>query len=269
MDIALVQIGAYQCEHDLVVTVDQVWPLPQVEDFTVSPTLPAAKASAKKKRKASTAVAALTESGAIVDGTELRIVPAGAHADAVTAWIAQEPTRGRAIWRTGEKVRALEWMADGEQYSTSGLAERIIFDATGVQSSVNGAELWALDDGTTLAELAGASTVTKKDWSLLHQLLGHLRPGEWTTYGDLASTVTSHPIAVGQHLTRCEICENAWRVLGSDGRPRPNFVWSSRTETRTCRQVLEDEGLTFTPSGNAEPAARVSGDQLKQRLSAS
>lgn len=266
LDIALVQIGAYQCENDLVITVDQVWPLPQVEDFTVSPAMPAAKPTgAKKARKATTAVAALADKGVIADGTELHIVPAGSHAPAVTTWVAVEPGRGKAIWRTGEKVRALEWPVNGERYSASGLAEHIISQAAGAAASVNGAEWWALDDGSSLAELAGFIPA-KRDWSSLHALLAKLHPGEWTTYGDLSTAIASHPIAVGQHIARCDICEHAWRVLGADGRPRPNFAWADPAETRTCREVLEDEGVGFTPAGAAENESRVDGPQLKARL---
>ena len=153
LDIALVQLGAYQCEHDLVITVDQVWPLPQVEDFTVSPVAPTAKAAAASIRKRSgvTAVATLADGGVLDDGTELHIVLAGSHGPGVTAWVAEQPDRGHAVWRTGEKVRALEWPIDGQRYSASGLAEHIIRTATGAEASVNGAEWWALDDGTSLA----------------------------------------------------------------------------------------------------------------------
>jgi hypothetical protein len=137
LDIALVQLGAYQCEHDLVITVDQVWPLPQVEDFTVSPVAPTAKAAAASIRKRSgvTAVATLADGGVLDDGTELHIVLAGSHGPGVTAWVAEQPDRGHAVWRTGEKVRALEWPIDGQRYSASGLAEHIIRTATGAAAS--------------------------------------------------------------------------------------------------------------------------------------
>jgi alkylated DNA nucleotide flippase Atl1 len=265
LDVALVQIGAYQCENDLVITVDQIWPLPQVEDFTVSPVAPTAKPSTSKaKRKTTTAVALLAEEGVIADGTELHIVPAGTHADAIAAWVTADPLRGKALWRTGEKVRALEWLGDGQRYSASGLAELIIREAAGAPATVNGAEWWALDDGSTLAALAGFAPA-RKDWGLLHRLLEHVGAGEWTTYGELAGAVDSHPIAVGQHIAACADCVNAWRVLGADGHPRPNFAWSDPNETRSCRQVLEDEGVGFTGTGAADPARRVTGSELAAR----
>lgn len=269
LDISLVQIGAYQCEHDLVITVSQLWPLPELDEFTVSPVAPVAKPAPGGKRKGNptTAVAALAQSGAITDGTELHLVPAGGHATAVKAWIAQDPERGHAVWRTGQKIKALEWAVDSGSYSASGLAEHIVKQATGADSSVPGPEWWALDDGTTLAELAGISpSAGTKDWSPLHALLPKLAAGEWTTYGDLAVVVSSHPIAVGQHIARCEACENAWRVLGADGLPRPNFAWTDPTETRTCRQVLEAEGVRFSDTGKADQTQRVTEQQLKERL---
>lgn len=165
----------------------------------------------------------------------------------------------------GREDPALEWLGDGQRYSASGLAEHIIREATGgASASVNGAEWWALDDDSTLAVLAGLGS-PRKDWSALHGLLQSLQPGEWTTYGELATAVKSHPIAVGQHIAGCGDCDNAWRVLGVDGHPRPNFAWTDPNETRSCRQVLEDEGIDFTGTGAADIARRVTGAQLAAR----
>ena len=123
---------------------------------------------------------------------------------------------------------------------------------------------WILTLRATLpaiqVQLAGFPS--RRDWTPLHELLSKVHEGEWTTYGDLATAIGSHPIAVGQHISRCEACSNAWRVLGADGRPRPNFAWTwDPTETRTCRQVLEDERISFGTSGAADTAQRISGDQ--------
>jgi len=189
------------------------------------------------------AVASLAASGAIADGTELRLVPAGSYAGQVALWVAEQPERGRAIWRAGERVKALEWPVDSGRYSASGLAEHIVRLAAGRDTSIVGPEWWALEDGTTLAELAGTSMPSRRDWTPLHQLLPELKPGEWTTYGDLAEAIGSHAIAVGQHLTRCEDCESAYRVLGSDRRPRANFTWSDPTETRWPRGTEPDRPL--------------------------
>lgn len=271
LDITLIEIGAYQCANDLVITVSQTWPLREVDELTISPVMPsqATPSTRRRRRVNASAVSTLAEAGTIVDGTELVLVPAGSHADTVRDWVAAQPERGKAIWRAGEKVRALEWPVDSGRYSASGLAEKIVRDAAGVETSIVGPEWWALPDGTTLAELAGTSPQTRRDWSPLHQLLAQLNAGEWTTYGDLAEAIDSHPIAVGQHLSRCDDCEHAYRVLGSDGRPRTNFTWADPAETRTCRQVLESEGVQFTASGAAEPMRRIGADQLRARLTVS
>ena len=267
LDITLIEVGAYQCATDLVITVSQLWPLPEVEDLTIRPVAPVVKppAGGTRRRTTTNAVTTLVAAGTVADGTELRVVPSGGHAAAVAAWVEADLSRGQAVWRTGEKVRVLEWAVDGKRYSASGLAELLVREAAGAEASLVGPEWWALEDGTTLAELAGTSA-TRRDWSSLHAVLAKLQPGEWTTYGDVAAAINSHPIAVGQHISRCEDCEHAWRVVGVDGRPRPNFAWSDPTETRTCREVLEDEGVTFSPSGSAEPALRLGADQLRARL---
>lgn len=268
LDITLIEIGAYQCANDLVITVSQTWPLREVDDLTISPVVPNAAVPAAQRRRRrvnASAVSTLAEAGTIADGTELVLVPAGSHADAVREWVAAQPERGRAIWRAGEKVRALEWPVDSGRYSASGLAEKIVRDAAGAETSIVGPEWWALPDGTSLAELAGTSPQTRRDWSPMHELLVRLDASEWTTYGDLAEAIGSHPIAVGQHLTRCDDCEHAYRVLGADGRPRTNFTWADPNETRTCRQVLEAEGVTFDSSGSADATRRVGAAQLTAR----
>jgi alkylated DNA nucleotide flippase Atl1 len=269
LDMTLIEVGAYQCANDIVISVSQLWPLPEVEELTVSPAAPTTKAAvpAGRRRTTTNAVASLAASGAVADGTELHLVPAGSYAGQVAQWVAEQPERGRAIWRAGERVKALEWPVDSGRYSASGLAEHIVKLAAGKETSIVGPEWWALEDGTTLAELAGTSP-GRRDWTPLHQLLLELKPGEWATYGDLAEAIGSHAIAVGQHLTRCEEGENAYRVLGSDGRPRANFTWGDPTETRTCREVLEDEGVTFSSAGAADPAQRVATGQLRARLTA-
>jgi hypothetical protein len=64
----------------------------------------------------------------------------------------------------------------------------------------------------------------------------------------------------------CDVCANAYRVLGSDGRPRTNFAWSDPTEKRTVRLVLHDEGVRFSDNGTAEATQRVSAEELRARV---
>lgn len=96
-------------------------------------------------------------------------------------------------------------------------------------------------------------------------LLAALPSGRWTTYGDLAEVVGTAAQPLGQHLSRCEECPNAWRVLGGDGRPRPNFKWSDRTDTGTQEEALAAERVTFM-NGVADSAKRVGPAELNRLL---
>jgi alkylated DNA nucleotide flippase Atl1 len=260
--ISLVQIGAYRTTSDVIVTVSRLWPLPQVEDLTIIPNPAPVVRAVARRRENRNATTVIAEAGLLADGAELELVPRR-NAEAVAAWVAADHRRGRATWCTDERVRVLRWAADGERYSPSGLAELILAEAAGVDASLNGAQWWAAD-GVTLAEIARGQA--SHDWSGLHEALGVVAPGEWTTCGELAAVVGSSAQAVGQHLMRCQECAGAWRVLGADGRPRDGFAWTDRADTRSPVGVLEAEGLVFTADGSADPDRRVGADALRARL---
>jgi alkylated DNA nucleotide flippase Atl1 len=106
---------------------------------------------------------------------------------------------------------------------------------------------------------------TRRDWSLLHRALTLLPAGSWTTYGDLAELIGSHPVAVGQHLAK-ERVDNAWRVLTSDGTPSSQFAWLDAGRTETQQEVLESEGVQFAANGRASADQRLSADDLAELL---
>jgi alkylated DNA nucleotide flippase Atl1 len=267
LDITLVQVRAYRAEHDTVISVSQIWPLREVDELVIGPSLPRpSRHRDQRTHRSRSAIAQLVESGVVSDGTEMQFVPSGSESRAVAAWLSKHPERGRATWRAGERVNVLEWAVDGRRYSTSNLAAIIVKEATGAVLTPAGPSWWALEDGTTLSELAGFGT-GRRDWSELHALMRQVRSGEWTTYGDLAHAVGSHPIAVGQHIARCDECENAWRVLGSDGRPRPNFEWADPECQDTVRDVLTAEDVQFLDTGQANAAQRVTEAVLASRVS--
>jgi alkylated DNA nucleotide flippase Atl1 len=262
LDITLVQAAAYQSVNDLVLTVSQIWPLPEVEDFTVSPRAVETRAAVKRVR-ARRAVPILIESGVIADGTLLTIKPAGQWTAPVEAWLAERSGAEHAVWRTDHSPDVLEW--SGKRWSTSGLAEHIVREAApGSQPSLAGPDWWTLEDGTTLSALAGRHSTVTRDWSDLHDLLSNLEPGEWISYGRLADAIGSGAQAVGTHVSVCSICPGAWRILGADGRPREGFRWVDPNETRSQQQFLEGEGLQFT-DGVADPTQAVTADELKSR----
>lgn len=99
-----------------------------------------------------------------------------------------------------------------------------------------------------------------RDWSLLRKACAALPAGTWTTYGDLAELIGSHPVPVGVHLAHHPV-PNGWRVLMVDGAISPNFRWEASGRTDDPKELLESEGVTFT-GGRADPAQRITGAEL-------
>ena len=134
---------------------------------------------------------------------------------------------------------------------------------------MNGPSAWTGDGGETLAEMAGFGprTAEPRDWSDLHGLLLRVRPGEWTTYGDLAAAIGSGPQAVAGHVAGCSGgCEAGHRVLQADGRLSPGFYWTDPDDARDPAAVLREEGLSFGDEGRADPAARLDAAALRARM---
>ncbi len=94
-----------------------------------------------------------------------------------------------------------------------------------------------------------------RDWTLLRRACAAIPLGSWTTYGDMAELIGSHPVPVGVHLATQGV-PNAWRVLSVDGRVSPQFRWGDdRTDDPV--DLLTREGVVFT-GGRADPAQRLS-----------
>ena len=266
LDITLIQTAAYQTANDLVLTVSQVWPLAEVEDFTIAPRASEMRTASTRNRASRNAVSLLVESGEPMDGATLSLNPLGKYARPVETWALENPDLVVAHWRPDHPVRALEWSE--ERWSASGLAEHIIrLAAPGSNPSINGALWWVTDDGTTLADLAGTSA-GPRDWSGLHTLLSNVNPGEWVSYGELATAVSSAALAVGRHISQCEECPNGWRVMGAGGSSRPGFHFADPLDDRAQQEVLVSEGVRFV-SGLADPVCEVTAEELNRRIAAS
>ena len=106
-----------------------------------------------------------------------------------------------------------------------------------------------------------------RDWSLLHALLGHVRPGEWTTYGDLAEAINSSAQAVAGHIARCyeDACRLGYRVLNADGQVAEGFHWGDSSDTRDPIEVLRAEGVSMDADGRGDPAGRLDARALAKR----
>ncbi|MDD9206268.1 MGMT family protein [Georgenia sp. 10Sc9-8] len=251
LDITLQRVQAYRVasEH-IVVTVSQLFPIPDVEEFTVSPQRQEAQSvqSRRKGTRERSTVVQLVASRVIEDGTALRLRPTtevtAEVREQVIQWVGTDPRRGRAVWHN-DRSKPLEWEYDGGRYRPTEIVRSILSDAAGLDRSVRGPSWWVLEDGRDLPSLAGSPQKSSFDWSELHTLMGALPYGRWTTYGDVASVIGTAPQPLGQHIMHCNDCENAQRVLGADGRPSPGFTSGQPGRTESQQEVLEAEGVTF------------------------
>ncbi|MGK5497182.1 GmrSD restriction endonuclease domain-containing protein [Streptomyces sp. URMC 125] len=107
-----------------------------------------------------------------------------------------------------------------------------------------------------------------RDWNLAHQVLAALPHGTWTSYGDLAAFLGSGAQAVGNHLAGTPGVINAYRVLNADGRVSEKFRWASREESGDVQARLVADGIHFTANGSADPAQRLTADDLALLLAA-
>jgi uncharacterized protein with ParB-like and HNH nuclease domain/alkylated DNA nucleotide flippase Atl1 len=98
-------------------------------------------------------------------------------------------------------------------------------------------------------------------WPAMNQVLAAMPAGSWTTYGDLAAVVGTHPVPLGQRLANVPAV-NAHRVLSAGGVVATNFRWLDPSETATPREVLENEGVQFRPDGSASPDNQLSAEDL-------
>ncbi|MDP8970641.1 MAG: MGMT family protein [Actinomycetota bacterium] len=277
LDLRLIRAQLYRLGETLALTTSQVLPVPEAEEFMVrprsgAPTQRATRAAAKRR---ASIPERLVASGIFTEGEELHIVvPPGVGEDreAVSTWLAQEPTRKLVRWHN-DPATPLEWAADGQRHNMTTLIRTIVETATGEppRTQVWGPNWYRSGDGEvlykiaeTLPDEAGPGQL-RFDWAQLHQILDALPPGRWTTYGDLAELVGTGALALGRHLSDCPHCPNAHRVLGADGRSRPNFRWEAPADTRSQQSALEEEGVTFTDN-RADPALRLSSSGLRQLI---
>jgi alkylated DNA nucleotide flippase Atl1 len=102
-------------------------------------------------------------------------------------------------------------------------------------------------------------------------MAGHVRAGEWTTYGDISIAVrgdTKAARAVGRAAATIAHFPNPHRVLWSGGRIPPNWrsAQSADPNPDECRRRLEAEGIRFNPANDtASRDQYVSWDVLKER----
>ncbi len=89
--------------------------------------------------------------------------------------------------------------------------------------------------------------------------------GRWSSYGDVASLVGTHPVPLGVHLASTPI-PGAHRVLQGGGTISSGFRWTDADDERDPRVVLEEEGVHFGANGAADESARLSTAELAERI---
>ena len=168
IEIALVAFKAHRAAHDLILTVTPVWPVADVEEFTVTPRRAewrAAEGRSQRRREANSVTTIIAER-ALPDGAQLALQVAALPMpvrEAVTEWIAADGPRGRATWRN-DRRGPLVWEVDGAAYSPTGLAKHIIAEASGEQVPVvHAPAMWVTEDGVSLARLAGFGVPSEQD----------------------------------------------------------------------------------------------------------
>jgi alkylated DNA nucleotide flippase Atl1 len=102
-------------------------------------------------------------------------------------------------------------------------------------------------------------------WPVMNQALAELPAGSWTTYGDLAVLIGSHPVPVGMRLAS-HPAPNAHRVLQAAGTVAPNFRWLDPRRTDDPVDLLSQEGVIFDEVGHADPAQRVTAEELAELI---
>jgi hypothetical protein len=163
LDVRLLVFQAYRTDGDeVVITVSQHYPPPDVEEFVLSPEVSEARQARTerqtKQREAST-VSRLVGAGVLELGERLEFhAPSSDMQAEVEDWLADQPGRRFATWED-DSSGPLRWEADGQTYTPTGLARLILNDAADRTSAVQGPAYWVNAAGVSMVELArGLST---------------------------------------------------------------------------------------------------------------
>jgi alkylated DNA nucleotide flippase Atl1 len=128
----------------------------------------------------------------------------------------------------------------------------------------------------TLAELIPGSTpqrwraVRSRGSSAPYLVAAQLvRAGEWTTYGDVSIAVRGDDHAaraVGRAAATLPDFPHPERILQAGGVVPEGWRDSQGRGPEECRRRLEEQGIVFK-GGRADPAQRLSWEELRRRLS--
>ncbi|WP_030226149.1 GmrSD restriction endonuclease domain-containing protein [Streptomyces sp. NRRL WC-3626] len=103
-------------------------------------------------------------------------------------------------------------------------------------------------------------------WAELRAVLVAMPSGTWTTYGDVAELIGSHPVPVGTYLGSNPTVIGAYRVLTADGKVSPAFRWTDGSDRQPPQELLMSEGVKFDPSARAHGSQRLTAAELATLL---
>ncbi|MCZ4541745.1 DUF262 domain-containing protein [Dietzia maris] len=98
-------------------------------------------------------------------------------------------------------------------------------------------------------------------WRRLNEVAASIPAGRWTTYGDVAAAIGTHPVPLAQRLSGHPV-PNAYRVLTADGSVSSGFGWLNPDDERDVHDVLEAEGILFDAQRRAHPDQRLTVEDL-------
>ena len=168
LDIALVQISAFRSyvygqqgtSNVPMISVSQIYPVREVEEFTISPERQLAKETAEAKRRVQDAalVRRLIATESVADGTIFTLSPRTDLSfdmrGQLEEWLDRDPARRTAHWQNNLNA-SLIWDVDKAAYTPAGLVRHIIEQATGITANYAGTQWWRDPTGWNMAELAG------------------------------------------------------------------------------------------------------------------
>lgn len=186
LDLTLMRYQAYRTGTQTLLSVSQMYPVADVEEFTVAPRSAETRTvvATKKRTQDTSAVRRLVSAGSIEDDTGLTLRPrTEVNADvraAIAAWVGEDPARGRVTWKNDASA-PLVWEVDGQAYTPSGLVRHIIAETSGIDRSVQGTRWWFDADGHDLVELS-ATGKTQQYLSFWTRFLErvHAEHPDWT-----------------------------------------------------------------------------------------
>ncbi len=170
-----------------------------------------------------------------------------------------------------DAVLALTELAQPGGLTAAAIALRVDYKVTNIYKILQG----MLDAGL----LERVPHTSPQHWRLAHQrqegiqtfmaMAGTVRAGEWTTCADLSLALrgdTSAAWMVCWAAARLTDFPAPHRVLLEVGRLHPYGHAHERPRPGVINRLLTGEGLRFDDFGRADPARRVTWDELKVRL---